>query len=86
MSANALLGGVKLVLKPQALQRIILPLVAFSAGSSIGGATFPVILCPCLGGVAQALRSRVSLTSRMAVRGSRKVRAATVIISQPSSE
>ena len=32
--------------------------------------------------VAQALRNRVSLTSAMAVRGSRKVRAATVIINR----
>jgi zinc and cadmium transporter len=43
MSAIALVGSVTLVLKPETLQRIILPLVAFSAGSLIGGAFFHMI-------------------------------------------
>jgi zinc and cadmium transporter len=40
MSAIALVGSVTLLLKPQTLDRIILPLVAFAAGSLIGGAFF----------------------------------------------
>lgn len=43
MSAIALVGSVTLFLKPATLQRIILPLVAFSAGSVIGGAFFHMI-------------------------------------------
>lgn len=43
MSAIALVGSVTLVLKEETLQRIILPLVAFSAGSLIGGAFFHMI-------------------------------------------
>jgi zinc and cadmium transporter len=43
MSAIALIGGVTLVLKEQTLQRILLPLVAFSAGSLIGGAFFHML-------------------------------------------
>ena len=43
MSAIALVGSVTLVLKESTLQRIILPLVAFSAGSLIGGAFFHMI-------------------------------------------
>jgi len=43
MSAIALIGSVTLVLKESTLQRIILPLVAFSAGSLIGGAFFHMI-------------------------------------------
>ena len=43
MSAIALIGAVTLVLKEQTLQRIILPLVAFSAGSLLGGAFFHMI-------------------------------------------
>lgn len=43
MSAIALVGSVTLFLKPATLQRIILPLVAFSAGSLIGGAFFHMI-------------------------------------------
>jgi zinc and cadmium transporter len=43
MSAIALVGSVTLVLKETTLQRIILPLVAFAAGSLIGGAFFHMI-------------------------------------------
>lgn len=43
MSVIALVGSVTLVLKEATLQRIILPLVAFSAGSLIGGAFFHMI-------------------------------------------
>jgi zinc and cadmium transporter len=43
MSAIALVGSVTLVLQEATLQRIILPLVAFSAGSLIGGAFFHMI-------------------------------------------
>ena len=43
MSAIALVGSVTLVLQASTLQRIILPLVAFSAGSLIGGAFFHMI-------------------------------------------
>ena len=43
MSAIALVGSVTLILQESTLQRIILPLVAFSAGSLIGGAFFHMI-------------------------------------------
>jgi zinc and cadmium transporter len=43
MSAIALVGSVTLLLKEETLQRIILPLVSFSAGSLIGGAFFHMI-------------------------------------------
>lgn len=43
MSAIALVGSVTLVLKESTLQRILLPLVAFSAGSLLGGAFFHMI-------------------------------------------
>ena len=43
MSAIALVGSVTLVLKEDTLQRLILPLVAFAAGSLIGGAFFHMI-------------------------------------------
>ena len=43
MSAVALVGSITLVLRPETLQRIILPLVAFAAGSLIGGACFHMI-------------------------------------------
>jgi zinc and cadmium transporter len=43
MSCIALVGSVTLVLKPQTLDRILLPLVAFAAGSLIGGALFHLI-------------------------------------------
>jgi zinc and cadmium transporter len=40
MSCIALVGSVTLVFKQQTLERILLPLVAFAAGSLIGGALF----------------------------------------------
>jgi zinc and cadmium transporter len=43
MSAIAMVGSVTLVLKPITLQRLLLPLVAFAAGSLIGGAFFHMI-------------------------------------------
>ncbi|MEJ2106312.1 MAG: ZIP family metal transporter [Acidiferrobacteraceae bacterium] len=43
MSAIALVGSVTLVLSEQALQRILLPLVAFAAGSLLGGAFFHMV-------------------------------------------
>ncbi|MGB5178004.1 MAG: ZIP family metal transporter, partial [Gammaproteobacteria bacterium] len=43
MSAIAMVGSITLILKESTLQRIILPLVAFSAGSLIGGAFFHMI-------------------------------------------
>lgn len=43
MSAIAMVGSVTLVMKPATLDRIILPLVAFAAGSLIGGAFFHMI-------------------------------------------
>jgi len=43
MSGIALVGSVTLILKEETLQRIILPLVAFAAGSLIGGAFFHMI-------------------------------------------
>jgi zinc and cadmium transporter len=43
MSAVALVGAVTLVLKEATLQKILLPLVALSAGSLIGGAFFHMI-------------------------------------------
>lgn len=43
MSAIAMVGSITLLLKPATLQRILLPLVAFAAGSLIGGAFFHMI-------------------------------------------
>jgi zinc and cadmium transporter len=43
MSALALIGSVTLLLPERTLQRLILPLVAFAAGSLIGGAFFHMI-------------------------------------------
>jgi zinc and cadmium transporter len=43
MSAIAMIGSVTLFLRESTLQKIILPLVAFSAGSLIGGAFFHMI-------------------------------------------
>jgi zinc and cadmium transporter len=43
MSCLALVGSVTLVLTPQTLDRLLLPLVAFAAGSLIGGALFHMI-------------------------------------------
>jgi zinc and cadmium transporter len=43
MSCIALVGSVTLLLKPATLDRLVLPLVAFSAGSLLGGAFFHMI-------------------------------------------
>lgn len=43
MSAIAMVGSLTLVLKPATLERLLLPLVAFAAGSLIGGAFFHMI-------------------------------------------
>ncbi len=43
MSCIALIGSVTLVLKPTTLKKILLPLVALSAGSLIGGALFHML-------------------------------------------
>jgi len=43
MSAIAMVGSVTLVLKPATLDRLLLPLVAFAAGSLVGGAFFHMI-------------------------------------------
>ncbi len=43
MSCIALVGSLTLVLQPRTLDRILLPLVAFAAGSLIGGALFHMI-------------------------------------------
>ena len=43
MSSIAMVGSITLLLKPSTLQRILLPLVAFAAGSLIGGAFFHMI-------------------------------------------
>jgi len=40
MSAIATVGSVTLLLKESTLQKLLLPLVAFAAGSLIGGAFF----------------------------------------------
>jgi len=43
MSAIAMVGSITLFLKPSTLDRLLLPLVAFAAGSLIGGAFFHMI-------------------------------------------
>jgi len=43
MSAIAMIGSVTLIMKPATLDRLLLPLVAFAAGSLIGGAFFHMI-------------------------------------------
>lgn len=43
MSALAMVGSIALVLKPATLNRLLLPMVAFAAGSLIGGAFFHMI-------------------------------------------
>lgn len=43
MSAIAMVGAITLVLKPETLDRLLLPLVALAAGSLIGGAFFHMI-------------------------------------------
>ena len=43
MSAIAMVGSITLLLEPATLERLILPLVAFAAGSLIGGAFFHML-------------------------------------------
>lgn len=43
MSSIAMVGSVTLVLKPETLERLLLPLVSFAAGSMIGGAFFHML-------------------------------------------
>lgn len=43
MSSIAMVGSITLLLKPETLDRILLPLVAFAAGSLIGGAFFHML-------------------------------------------
>jgi len=43
MSALALVGAATLAMRPESLRRILLPLVAFAAGSLLGGAVFHMI-------------------------------------------
>ena len=43
MSVIALVGSLTLILRPETLDRLILPLVAFAAGSLIGGAFFHML-------------------------------------------
>ncbi len=43
MSVIAMVGSVTLILRPETLERLLLPLVAFAAGSMIGGAFFHMI-------------------------------------------
>ena len=43
MSAIALIGGVTLILREETLQKLLLPLVAFAAGSLLGGAFLHMI-------------------------------------------
>ncbi len=51
MSALALVGSVTLVLKEETLERILLPLVAFAAGSLLGGAFFHMLPTALGGGM-----------------------------------
>ena len=43
MSSIALLGGIVVVLRPQSLQPLLIPLVSLSAGSLLGGALFHLV-------------------------------------------
>ena len=43
MSAIALVGSVTVLLEERTLERVLLPLVAFAAGSLIGGALFHML-------------------------------------------
>jgi zinc and cadmium transporter len=43
MSVIAMVGSITLLLKPETLDRLLMPLVAFAAGSLIGGAFFHMI-------------------------------------------
>jgi len=49
MSAIALVGSVTLVLRESTLQKLLLPLVSFAAGSLVGGALFHMIPAALLG-------------------------------------
>ena len=51
MSAIALVGSVTLLLERRTLERILLPLVAFAAGSLIGGALFHMLPAALEGGM-----------------------------------
>ncbi len=59
MSAIALVGSVTLLLRPATLARIVMPLVAFAAGSLLGGALFHMI--PAAAGEANADLAHVFL-------------------------
>lgn len=50
MSAIALVGSATLLMKEETLERIILPLVAFAAGSLLGGALFHMLPAALEGG------------------------------------
>jgi len=50
MSAIALIGSATLLLPPATLDRIIMPLVAFAAGSLLGGAFFHMLPAAAAGG------------------------------------
>lgn len=56
MSAIALVGSATLLLREEALQKLLLPLVAFAAGSLLGGAFFHM-----LPGAMESTRFRVSV-------------------------
>lgn len=59
MTAMALVGSVALLLRPEQLQRVLLPLVAFAAGSLLGGALLH-LLTGTPGSLPQRRRSRRS--------------------------
>lgn len=50
MSAIALVGSATLWLRPEQLERVVLPLVAFAAGSLMGGAFFHMLPASLAGG------------------------------------
>jgi len=50
MSAIALIGSATLLLRPAILERIVMPLVAFAAGSLLGGAFFHMLPAAAAGG------------------------------------
>jgi zinc and cadmium transporter len=54
MSAIALVGSVTLLLSERALRRILLPLVAFAAGSLLGGAFFHMVPVGLAAGMSDA--------------------------------
>lgn len=49
MSVIALVGSLTLLLPPAALERVVMPLVAFAAGSLLGGAFFHMLPAAALG-------------------------------------